>query len=89
MKIRKKNLSSHLIDWKNQHKTKLNLQLDIWSHLSVMETHWPSLQVKDPEPQEVTFTLITLESEYTVQGSSFTRETSNSCSPNNMEISEE
>ena len=53
-----------------------------------METHWPSLQVKDPEPQDVTFTWIFLESDLTVQGSSFTRETSNTCSPSSREISE-
>ena len=67
----------------------LYLQLDIWLHLSLMETHCPSLQVKLPEPQDVTFTLIFLESDLTVQGSSFTRETSNSCSPSSREISEE
>ena len=65
------------------------LQFDIWLHLSLMETHWPSLQVKEPEPQDVTFTWIFLESDLTVQGSSFTSETSNSCSPSNREISEE
>ena len=53
-----------------------------------METHWPSLQVKDPEPQDVTFTWIFLESDLTVQGSSFTSETSNTWSPSSREISE-
>ena len=54
-----------------------------------METHWPSLQVKDPEPQDVTFTWIFLESDLTVHGSSFTSETSNTCRPSSREISEE
>ena len=54
-----------------------------------METHWPSLQVKEPEPQDVTFTWIFLESDLTVQGSSFTWDTSNSCSPSSIEISDE
>ena len=65
------------------------LQFDIWLHLSLMETHWPSLQVKEPELQDVTFTWIFLESDLTVQGSSFTSETSNTCRPSSREISEE
>ena len=47
------------------------------------------MQVKEPEPQDVTFTWIFFESDLTVQGSSFTSETSNTCSPSNREISEE
>ena len=54
-----------------------------------METHWPSLQVKDPEPQEVTFTRVFLEFDLAVQGSSVTVEKSKSCNPSNIEISDE
>ena len=32
-----------------------------------METHWPSLQVKDPDSQEVTFTLTCLLEDLAVQ----------------------
>ena len=65
-----------------------DLQFDIWSHLSSMETHSPSLQVKDPAPQAVTFTWICLELERAVQGSLITLEKSNSCWPNSREISD-
>ena len=53
-----------------------------------METHWPSLQVKDPGGQAVTFTLICLELDLAVQGSLMTLEKSNSCRPSRREISE-
>ena len=53
-----------------------------------METHSPSLQVKDPGPQAVTFTWICLELDLAVQGSLITLEKSNSCWPNRREISE-
>ena len=43
-----------------------------------METHCPSLQVKDPRGQAVTFTLICLELDLAVQGSLITFEKSNS-----------
>ena len=65
------------------------LQLDIWLHLSSMETHCPSLQVNCPEPQEVTLTLTSLEAREEVQGSSSTREKSNMCTPSSSEDSRE
>ena len=63
------------------------LQFDIWLHLSSMETHWPSSQVNCPEPQAVTLTLTSLEAREEVQGSSTTREKSNTWEPSSSEVS--
>ena len=65
------------------------LQLDIWLHLSSMETHWPSSQVNCPEPQAVTLTLTSLEGREEVQGSSTTEEKSNTCTPSSREASDD
>ena len=65
------------------------LQFDIWLHLSSMETHCPSSQVNCPEPQAVTLTLTSLEAREEVQGSSTTREKSNTWSPSSSEVSSE
>ena len=65
------------------------LQFDIWLHLSSMETHWPSSQVNCPEPQAVTLTLTSLEAREEVQGSSSTREKSNTLTPSNIEDSKD
>ena len=66
-----------------------HLQLDIWLHLSSMETHWPSSQVNCPEPQAVTLTLTSLEAREEVQGSSTIREKSNMCTPSSREASDD
>ena len=63
------------------------LQFDIWLHLSSMETHWPSVQVNCPDAQAVTLTLTSLEAREEVQGSSTTREKSNTWEPSSSEVS--
>ena len=71
------------------HEWVLNLQFDIWLHLSSMGTHCPSSQVNWPDLQAVTLILICLLTREEVQGSSSMPEKSNTLTPSNREFSRE
>ena len=65
------------------------LQLDIWLHLSSIETHCPSLQVNCPLSQADILILTSFDAAVEVQGSSFTPEKSNVLTPSNIEASKD